>query len=146
MHGNDLPLTTEARRSSNVAIRNFNTTETVVGTNLLVAATNYLEIDAELIISVDDLPPGWQVVLPQHHMPVRRKKLTSIERKAQLVGAKGRLLRPGDTIYLPVRIIPPSTVHTGDKVDINVHGGLLPLVAGKRTAVGNGFTYQVVVP
>ena len=146
MHDSDLPLTTEARRSSNVAIRNLNTTETVVGTNLLVAATNYLDVDAELMVSVDDLPPGWQVVLPQRPKPVERKKLTSIERKGLLVGAKGRLLRPGDTIYLPVRVIPPSTARTGDKVDINVHGGLLPLVAGKRTAVGNGFTYQVVVP
>ncbi|MDL2121719.1 MAG: M14 family metallopeptidase [Deltaproteobacteria bacterium] len=146
MHDSDLPLTTEARRSSNVAIRNFNTTETVVGTNLVVAATNYLDVDAELMVFVDDLPPGWQVVLPPRPKPVERKKLTSIERKGLLVGAKGRLLRPGDTIYLPVRVIPPSTAGTGDKVDINVHGGLLPLVAGKRTAVGNGFTYQVVVP
>ena len=47
-----------------VAIRNFNTTETVVGLNLVVAATNYLDSDAELIVSVDDLPPGWQAVLP----------------------------------------------------------------------------------
>jgi hypothetical protein len=146
MNSEDMPLTTEARRSSNVAIRNFNTTETVVGTNLLVAATNFLDVDAELIVSVDALPPGWQVVIPPAPKPIKGPRPTSIERKGLLLGAKGRLIRPGNTIYLPVRVIPPSTVNSGDKVDINVHGGLLPLVAGNRVAVGNGFTYQVVVP
>lgn len=145
MHSEDMPLTTEARRSSNVAIRNFSTTETVVGTNLLVAATNFLDVDAELIVNVDALPPGWQVVIPPAPKP-RKGPLTSIERKGLLLGAQGRLVRPGDTIYLPVRVIPPSTVNPGDEVDINIHGGLLPLVAGKRVAVGNGFTYKVVVP
>lgn len=146
MHPDDLPLTTEAQRSSNVAIRNFNITETVVGTNLLVAATNFLETDAELIVFVDDLPAGWQVMLPLPPKPVEGKRRTSIERKGLLLEAEGRLLRAGETIYLPVRVIPPDNAQTGDTVDINVHGGLLPLTAGKRTAVGNGFTYQVVVP
>ena len=146
MHANDLPLTTEARRSSNVAIRNFNTTETVTGTNLLVAATNYLDVDAELVVAVDDLPPGWQVVLPPRPKLARTQKLTSIDRKGLLLGAKGYLLQPGATVYIPVRVIPPGTAQTGDTVDINVHGGLLPLVAGKRTTVGNGFTYKVIVP
>ena len=146
MHPNDLPLTTRAQRSSNVAIRNFNTTETVVGTNLLVAATNFLETDAELIVFVDDLPAGWQVILPPPPKAVKRKRLTSIERKGLLLEAEGRLLRPGDTIYIPVRVVPPENAQTGDTVDVNVHGGLLPLTAGERTAVGNGFTYQVVVP
>jgi hypothetical protein len=146
MHANDLPLTTEARRSSNVAIRNFNTTEIVTGTNLLVAATNYLDVDAELVVAVDDLPPGWQVVLPPRPKLARTQKLTSIDRKGLLLGAKGYLLQPGATIYIPVRVIPPGTAQTGDTVNINVHGGLLPLVAGKRTTVGNGFTYKVIVP
>lgn len=146
MHPDDLPLTTEARLSSNVAIRNFNTTETVVGTNLLVAATNYLDVDAELLVNVDDLPTGWQIVMPPPPELNVMQKLSSIERKGLLLESKGRLLKSGDTIYLPIRVIPPSTASTGDTVDIIVHGGLLPLVAGKRTAVGNGFTYQVVVP
>lgn len=146
MHPDDLPLTTEARRSSNVAIRNFNTTETVVGINLLVAATNFLETAAELVVFVDDLADGWQVVLPPPPRPVEGKRLTSIERKGMLLNAEGRLLQAGATIYLPVRVVPPDNAQTGDSVEINVHGGLLPLTAGKRTAVGNGFTYQVVVP
>ena len=146
MHQSDLPLTTEARRSSNVAIRNFQTTETVVGTNLLVAATNFLDVDAELIVHVDEPPGGWQVILPPASRPVKGKRLSSIERKGMLLEAKGRLLHPGETVYLPVRVVPPLTAHSGDKVDVTVHGGLLPLVAGKRTAVGNGFTYRVVHP
>jgi hypothetical protein len=146
MHPDDLPLTTEAQRSSNVAIRNFNTTETVVGSNLLVAATNFLLTDAELLVSVDDLPPGWEIVLPPPPRPIEGNRLTSIERKGRLVGATGRLLRPGETIYIPIRVTPPGTAAPGDRVEVNVHGGLLPIVAGRRTAVGNGFTYQVVVP
>jgi hypothetical protein len=146
MHPNDLPLTTESQRSSNVAIRNFNTTETVVGLNLVVAATNFLGVDAELSVFVDELPPGWQIVVPPSPKPYERDRLTSIERKGRLLDAKGPLLRPGETIYLPIRVIPPPGASTGDQVDVNVHGGLLPLVAGKRTAAGNGFTYQVVVP
>ena len=146
MHATDLPLTTEAQRSSNVAIRNFNTTETVLGLNLVVAATNFLAVDTELSIFVDKLPPGWQVVVPPSPKPDERNRLTSIERKGRLLDAKGPLLRPGETIYLPVRVVPPTGASTGNKVDVNVHGGLLPLVAGKRTAIGNGFTYQVVVP
>lgn len=66
--------------------------------------------------------------------------------EARLLDAKGPLLRPGETLYLPIRVVPPPGASTGDQVDVNVHGGLLPLVAGKRTAAGNGFTYQVVVP
>jgi len=146
MHEDDMPLTTEAQRSSNVAIRNFNTTETVVSTNLIVAATNFLDVDAELIVSVDDPLPGWQVVVPPVPKPVNGGRASSIERKAQLLDARGRLLRPGETIYLPVRVVPPDTATAGDKAAVTVHGGLLPLVAGEREAVGNGFTYEVVVP
>jgi hypothetical protein len=29
-------------------------------------------------------------------------------------------------------------------VDVNVHGALVPLVPGKREAVGNGYTYRVI--
>ena len=148
MHANDMPLTTEAQRSSNVAIRNFNTTETVVGLNVVVAAMNFLAVDAELRVHVDQLPPGWDVVLPTFGAEEAERLVpsSSIERKARLLGATGPLLRPGETIYLPVRVVPPATAGSGQRVDVNVHGGLLPLVAGKRTAVGNGFTYQVAVP
>lgn len=146
MQANDLPLTTEAQRSSNIAIRNFNITEIVAGTNLLVAATNYLEVDAELKVFVDALPPGWRVVVPARPPLGTKERLTSIERKGLLLDANGFLLRPGETMYLPVRVIAPAGAKKGDTVDVNVHGGLLPLVARQRTAAGNGFTYRVVVP
>jgi hypothetical protein len=146
MHEDDLPLTTEAQRSSNVAIRNFNTTTTVAGTNLIVAATNFLDVDAELKVFVDELPAGWEVVIPPAPGPPKGTRLAAIERKGRLLDAEGPLLRPGQTIYLPVRVVPPEGARSGDQVDVNVHGGLLPLVGGERTAVGNGFTYRVEVP
>jgi carboxypeptidase T len=150
MHDRDLPLTTQAQRSSNVAIRNFNTTETVVaGMNLVVAATNFLEVDAELATIIDQasLPPGWRVVLadmpkPQPRAPVA---LTSIERKGRLLDATGPLLAPGQTVYIPVRVIPPPGAPSGAEANVAVHAALLPLMPGKREPSGNGFTYRVVV-
>lgn len=146
MQANDLPLTTEAQRSSNIAIRNFNTTEVLAGANLLVAATNYLEVDAELQVFIDALPRGWRAVAPTRPQVGTKGRLTSIERKGMLLDAKGFLLRPGETMYLPVRVIPPARAKKGEAVDVHIHGGLLPLVANKRTAGGNGFTYRVLVP
>lgn len=79
MHANDLPLTTEAQRSSNVAIRNFNTTKATTGLNLIVAATNYLDDDAELKVFVNPLPAGWRVVMPPRAPAAPREgRLTSI--------------------------------------------------------------------
>ena len=150
MHDRDLPLTTQAQRSSNVAIKNFNTTETVVmGMNLVVAATNFLEFDSELAAAVDPIgvPPGWRVILAEPPKPQARAAiaLTSIERKGRLLDAKGRLLAPGETIYIPVRVVPPPGTPPGTSVDVSVHAALLPLVPGRREASGNGFTYRVVV-
>lgn len=148
MHDTDLPLTTQAQRTSNVGIRNFNTTEVVVGTNLIVAATNFLDVAAELAVVVDheSLPDGWHAVAPDYPSRKTGRRPTSIERKAMLLGAEGPLLQPGETIYLPIRVLPPEGAPAGAAAEINVHGALVPLVAGKRAAVGNGFTYRVVVP
>jgi len=143
-HTTDMPLTTRAERTSNVGIRNFQTEPLLVGTNLIVAATNFLEIDAELAVVVDRLPPGWEVKVPEPPKPRPGPRPTSIERKARLLRAQGRLLAPDETVYLPIRIVPPPNARPGDAVDLTVHGALLPLVPGQRDAVGNGFTYRVV--
>ena len=146
-HQTDMPLTTQAERTNNVAIKNFQTTEALFNTNLIVAATNFLEVDAELAVFVDEraLPRGWRVILPPP--PVPPKRATSpIQRKARLLEAKGRLLAPGETIYVPVRVLLPPGARAGDIADVNVHAALLPLMPGKREAVGNGFTYRVAVP
>jgi hypothetical protein len=146
-HQTDMPLTTQAERTNNVAIKNFQTSEALFNTNLIVAATNFLDVDAELSVFVDDraLPPGWRVILPPAPEPPKRPG-TSIQRKARLLDAKGRLLAPGETIYLPVRVILPPGAAPGDVADVSVHAALLPLMPGKREAVGNGFTYRVAVP
>jgi hypothetical protein len=149
MHDTDLPLTTQAQRSSNVGIRNFNTTEIVVATNIIVAATNLLEVDAELAAVVDttSLPPGWRVVLATPPKTQSRSDLaTAIGRKGRLLNAKGPLLAPGETIYLPIHIDPPKDAKPGDVVEVAVHAAFLPLIPGKRIPVGNGYTYQVVIP
>lgn len=86
------------------------------------------------------------MVMPSRAPAARKERLTSIGRKGALLNANGYLLEPGASIYLPVRVIPPPRAKKGDTVDVSVHGGLLPLVAGARTAGGNGFTYHVVVP
>lgn len=146
MHETDMPLTTQAQRTSNIGIRNFNTTEVVVGMNLIVAATNFLDVDAELAVYIDRsaLPTGWHVMLPEHPKRRPRPRPTAIERKAMLLKARGPLLQPGETIYLPIRVKPPKKTQPGQAFNVNVHAALIPLVVGKREAVGNGFTYRVV--
>jgi hypothetical protein len=145
-HPTDLPLTTQAERSSNIGIRNFNTEPVVAGSNLIVAATNFLDVEAELVVTVDreNLRRGWTVALPEVQPRTMGPRPTAIERKARLLNAKGRLLQPGETVYLPVRVNPPAGARVGDAVDVNVHGALVPLVAGTREAVGNGYTYRVI--
>ena len=67
LHEDDMPLTTEARRTSNIAIRNCNTTAVGEAGTLMFAATNYLDVAAELLVHVDraSLPDGWNVVVPE---------------------------------------------------------------------------------
>lgn len=150
MHDRDMPLTTVSERSSNVAFHNFHTTATVVATNLIVTATNFMEVDAELATLLDKttIPPGWKITLadPPKPIPHPPAAMTSIERKGKLLGAKGVLLRPGETIYVPVHVEPPNDAQPGDTVDVSIHAALMPLVPGKRDPLGNGFTYRLVVP
>ncbi len=145
MHDTDMPLTTEAQRSSNVAIKNFTTTESIAAGNFVVAGTNFLATDAELIVKVDDgsIPDGWSVTVP----PVTGNQETGrLMRKAALLGANGRLLGPSETMYIPIRVEPPAGALSGTTVDLHVHAGLKPLIAGERPIFGNGFTYRIVVP
>jgi len=145
-HATDMPLTTQAQRTSNIGIRNFNTTEVVVAGTLLVAATNFLDVASELVVSIDQtsIPEGWTVVLPPRPDPLPITRPTSAQRKARLLEVKGRVLEPGETVLIPVRVETPPGVAPGTSVDVNVHAALLPLVAGKREPVGNGYTYRVV--
>jgi hypothetical protein len=57
---------------------------------------------------------------------------------------KNNVLEPGENLRQPIRIIAPPNMRKGSVVDINLSGVLLPLVAGKRVPVGNGYTFRVV--
>lgn len=143
-HADDRPLTTQIQRSSNIGARNFQTTEmTTQGQSLLVAATNFLEIAAEYVITVDPetLPPGWEVVVPT--IPPKK----ALTRKARLLRVSANVLDPGETVVQPIRVKVPKDAKVGAVYDIHIQGALIPLVAGKRVAVGNGYTFQVrIVP
>lgn len=141
----DMALTTKPERSSNVGMRNFQTRAVTAGEIVMSAATNAFQVAAELVVRVDSasLPRGWKVeVLP----PASAARLAeATARKARLLGATGRLLEPGGTALVPVRVIPPPDAPPGSAADIRIEAALLPLVAGARTPIGNGFTYRVVV-
>lgn len=140
----DMPLTTVVRRSSNVACHNFNTTTVVEGSDLFVAATNFLQTAAELEISYNknELPDDWQLQLPGIEEMQRYMKLSvGTIRKSSLLKTTNVILEPGQTIKIPIKIhfekIPEKDIL------IRIRGQLIPLVAGKRMPVENGYTFQV---
>jgi hypothetical protein len=142
-HPDDRPLTTQVQRTSNIACRNFQTVEAVrTGQFLLVGLSNFLDVAAEYRVTVDlaTLPRDWRVMIPD---PPRPPKLN---RKARLLGIKNHVLEPRETFAQPIRLYVPPTAKPGTVVDINIHASLMPLVPGKRTPVGNGYTFRVRVP
>lgn len=138
-HPDDRPLTTEIQRSNNIGGRNFQTTIMTGTQTLAVAVTNYLNESAEYTVTFDrsQLPKGWEVDLPQAPRPEKA------DRKALLLGVKGNLIEPGQTILVPVRVRVPDAARAGETADIRLNGAITPLVAGKRVSVGNGYTFRV---
>ncbi len=143
-HENDMPLTTVVQRSSNIACHNFNTTE-IVNTGLLwVAATNFLTVPAELRLDFNEneLPGDWKLQMPE---VAQLQKEVEIKvptlRKSRLLKTTGIILEPGGTVKIPIQVNfqnPPA-----GEVEVRIKGDLIPLVAGKRDAVGNGYTFKV---
>lgn len=156
-HQRDMPLTTQAQRSSNIGIRNFTTLAAAAAVNRQVAATNFLDTDAELRVLVSPLPAGWAVRMPdvrelKPYSLDRRERARSeprdraaMVRKGRLLKTTGLLLRPGESVLVPITIVPPAGASAGTSADVIVQGLLLPLVAGKREPQGNGYTFHVVV-
>ena len=143
-HKEDMPLTTIVNRSSNIACHNFNTTTVVEGSIINVAATNFLNVAAELVIDFNrnELPPDWKLELPStKELQLRNKILPPTTRKSRLLKTQGVILEPGQTVKIPVKVhfakVPAK------EVLVRIKGDLLPLVAGKRTPVGNGYTFNV---
>ncbi|WP_299112002.1 M14 family metallopeptidase [uncultured Winogradskyella sp.] len=146
-HRNDMPLSTQIQKSSNVSCRNFNTTEIVEASMMMtIAAQNFLEVPAELIYTIDDssLKDGWTIELPNKILKRTSKVSPSSLRKSKLLKTKGIIIEPGETVYLPVSVKIGSEVSKNEKLKLNIHGKLFPLVAGKREAVGNGFTFDLI--
>lgn len=145
-HPDDRPLTTQVQRTSNIACRNFETVETTVtayGLTLKVAVSNYLKVPSEyrVFVRAEELPEGWDVIIPKP----RFELIPSCNRKARLLGVRGNILKPGEVCMQKLRLKLPQGVKPGTAHDINVHAVLLPLVPGKRTPVGNGYTFRVRV-
>ena len=146
-HANDMALTTVTPRSSNVGMKNFETQPVMAGEIVLTAASNVLQVAAELVVHVDDaaLPRGWRAeVLAVAPRPAGQYSAATL-RKARLLDAHGILLEPGQTVLVPVRVTPRPGAKRGEAANVRIQAALLPLVAGKRTPLGNGFTYRVVV-
>ena len=143
-HKDDMPLTTIVNRSSNIACHNFNTTTVVEGGIINVAATNFLSVAAELAIDFNrnELPPDWKLELPAiTELQSQNRILPATIRKSRLLKTHGIILEPGQTVKIPVKVhfvkVPAK------EVLIRIKGDLLPLVAGKRTPIGNGYTFNV---
>ena len=146
-HEDDMPLTTQIQRSSNVSCKNFNTTEIVESSMMItIAAQNFLDVPAELIYTVDEnsIRDGWTIELPDEIIKRTSRVTPSSIRKSKLLKTTGIIIEPGETVYLPVRVEIADSVAKDDRLNLNIHGTLLPLVAGKREAVGNGFTFDLV--
>lgn len=142
MHPDDRPLTTEIQLTSNIGGHNFETVDASAGERLLaVAITNHLSVAAEYeaTINRERLPRGWEVVIPP--LPPNPKP----DRKAMLLGVKGRVLQPGETVVQPVHLHVPEFAKAGAKIVLEVNGVLKPLVPGKRVPVGNGYTFEIHV-
>ena len=141
----DMPLTTYVRGSSNIACHNFNTTTIVNGSPLTVAATNFLNIAAELQFDVvrEGIPPDWKFEIPRVQELQQQDSLSaSTVRKARMLNSQGVILEPGQTVKIPIKVY--FEKGTEKEVAVRIRGSLIPLVAGKRISEGNGYTYQVI--
>jgi carboxypeptidase T len=149
-HDRDMPLSTQIQKSSNVGGKNFQTQPMLITQSLIVAMDNPLRVPGEMMVTVDQasLPEGWRVIVatPPAAREALDVPLTSTARKARLIGVTNPVLEPGQTVYVPIRVVAPPGTLSGTQADVHVHGAISPLVPGKREAVGNGFTYRVVTP
>lgn len=63
------------------------------------------------------------------------------DEKSRLLKTSKLILEPGQSIKIPIKLrfdkVPPKDII------VRVQGNLIPLVAGKRIPVGNGYTFQV---
>lgn len=144
-HDDDMPLTTIIKRSSNVSCRNFHTEPmSLTGGLLTFVAENFVGMAAEVKLRINEqiLPRGVRIEVDESWM--RNDSLSAgSQRKARLLNVAGGVLEPGQKRYIKIRVLGRPEDPTIKEADIAVTGELLPLVAGKREVMDNGFTYRV---
>lgn len=146
-HDEDMPLTTQVQRTSNIACRNFHPMIVTSSMVFFSSVFNPLDHAAEVKLNIDKkgLPFGVDVT-PRFSVPRKDVSIvTSKYRKARLINSRGIILDPKESINLPIRLRLPDNIKTGTEFDVKVHYSLQPLIAGKREVIGNGNTYHIVV-
>jgi carboxypeptidase T len=144
-HDRDMPLTTIINRSSNIACKNFNPLPvTSAITTLTVVAENTLNIAAEFRLDIDQqsLPPGVKVE-PERGWDRPTELTESAQRKARLLNVSGLILEPGQKRYIKLNVTGRPSDPNTKTAEIQAGGTILPLTAGQRKPLGNGFTYRL---
>jgi carboxypeptidase T len=143
-HADDMPLTTVINRSSNIACKNFETREVVTGTILTISATNFLSVASELQVNTGNfpLPPGFHYEIVMDQIKRDKQATAGTIRKGKLLKTTGLLLEPGETVQIPVKI--SFDGNFAEKKDFTLKGDILPMVAGKRETISNGYTFQLI--
>lgn len=142
-HADDMPLTTVINRTSNIACKNFETREVISGAILTLAATNFLSTAAELQVTNGNfkLPPGFRYEVLEKEIKREKAPGAGTLRKGKLLKSTGILLEPGESIQIPIRISFDGNLP--DNSEFSLQGNIIPLVAGKREVISNGYTYSL---
>jgi hypothetical protein len=123
-HPTDLPLSTQAIYSNNVAFHNFVPVELTISPQALrfeARNTATIDMDFDVRVTTDRLPPGWRVVLD----PGRPK-----------------VLKPGQRYLGFAQVAIPAGASAGEGT-VSIHGVLTPHRPGVRRPIGSGVTYRV---
>jgi Zinc carboxypeptidase len=123
-HPDDLPLSTQAVYSNNVAFHNFVPTSTSSSSQALrFEARNSGTIDADfgIFVTTPKLPEGWQVRLDPN---------------------RPSLLKPGERYLGFAEVLIPKNATEGEGT-ISIHGVLTARRPGIKKPVGSGVTYKV---
>jgi hypothetical protein len=123
-HPTDLPLSTQAVYSNNVAFHNFVPTAAVTTAQALrYEARNIttIEMDFAVFVTTEGLPNGWRVVLDPN---------------------QPKVLKPGQQYLGFAQVIIPASASAGEGM-VSIHGVLTPRHPGVRRPIGSGVTFRV---
>jgi len=123
-HPTDLPLSTQAIYSNNVAFHNFapvEATSTAQALRFEARNTATIDMDFDVRVTTERLPPGWRVVLDP---------------------ARPKVLKPGQRYLGFAQVAIPAGASAGEGI-VSIHGVLMPQRPGVRRPIGSGVTYHV---